>query len=299
MMSKRVFACVLVATTIGCTTQRGGPGRSPSTATDESTARVSSLANAVARSRASLDATILELHRTSGETSPAVVARSRDLRRRAVSIDSAYRVNLAELLWTVNAATWEDVRGGARFPVTTGPVPLLRGFVDGTNWMVLSPMIHEIGKDSPYVVIVPRGFVTDLASIPQPLQLLRGRNPSTSRYSDAAVLHDYLYWRQDCTRTQADNIMAIAMMEAGVPFLERRLVHEAVRQFGQSSWEQNRKARESGLIRTVAPPNDQVPPTGSWAEYREWLRATGAKEGREYRVQESVCTMADSVRIPG
>jgi hypothetical protein len=111
-------------------------------------------------------------------------------------------------------------------------------------------------------------------------------------------VHDYLYWRQDCTRAQADNIMAISMMEAGVPMLERRLVHEAVRRFGQSAWDGNRKARQDGLIRTVAPPHDQVPLTGTWAEYREWLRATRVRDGREYRVPPSVCAMADSLRIP-
>ena len=215
-----------------------------------------------------------------------------------MSLDSTYRAAVAELLWTVNASTAGAVAGGGRFPVDGPPAPLLRGFVDGTNWMMLSPMIHEIGKNSPFVVIVPRGFVTDLASIPQPLQILRGRNPNSGRYANAAVVHDYLYWRQDCTRAQADNIMAIAMMEAGVPALERALVHEAVRQFGQSSWNENRRARQAGLIRTVAPPHDQVPPTGTWAEYREWLRSTRAKEGREYPVQASVCAIADSVRIP-
>lgn len=164
--------------------------------------------------------------------------------------------------------------------------------------MILSPVIHEIGKNTPYIVIVPRGFVTDLASIPQPLQILRGRSVTSGRYANAAVVHDYLYWRQDCTRAQSDNIMAIAMIEAGIPTIERRLIHEGVKAFGQSAWDGNRRARQAGLIRTVAPPHDQVPPTGSWAEYREWLRSTRAQEGFEYRVPQSVCTMADSVRIP-
>lgn len=85
------------------------------------------------------------------------------------------------------------------------------------------------------------------------------------------------------------------MKEAGVSLLERKLIYEAVRQFGQSAWDGNRSARQAGMIRTVAPPHDQVPLTGTWEEYREWLRATRAKEGMEYRVHESVCAMADSV----
>jgi hypothetical protein len=112
------------------------------------------------------------------------------------------------------------------------------------------------------------------------------------------MVHDYLYWRQDCTRAQADNILAIAMKEAGVSLLERKIIYEAVRQFGQSAWDENRRARQAGMIRTVAPPNDQVPLSGSWAEYREWLRLTRAKEGTEYRVQASVCAVAETFRIP-
>src|SRR5204863_8262474 len=138
---------------------------------------------------------------------------------------------------------------------------------------------------------VPTGFVTDFASIPQPLQILHA-SVSIGRHGNAAVVHDYLYWRQDCTREQSDNILAKAMMEAGLSFLERQLIYQSVRQFGQSEWDVNRRAREAGLIRTVAAPNDQVPPTGTLDDYRACLGATHAKVGLEYRVRESVCGVA-------
>ena len=157
--------------------------------------------------------------------------------------------------------------------------------------MLESPLIHQIGKKSSIVVIVPRGFITDFASIPQPLRVLRDLLPSTDRYGIPALVHDYLYWRQDCTREQADNIMEIAMMEAGVSLLERKVIHEGLRQFGQSAWDANRRARESGLIKTVGAPHDQIPLTGTWAEYREWLRTIHATGGVEYRVPESVCAL--------
>jgi hypothetical protein len=238
---------------------------------------------------------VLDLHRLSGDTSTSAVARSRELKKRAISLDSAYRENLADFQWTVNAATAGSITSNARYPVDAAPAPLVRGFPDGSNWMIQSHVIHELVRDSPYIVIVPRGFVTDFASIPQPLQLLRGRLSTTGRYGNAAVVHDYLYWRQDCTRAQADNILAIAMKDAGVSLLERKIIYEAVRQFGQSAWDGNRSARQAGMIRTVAPPNDQVPLSGTWEEYREWLRSTHAKEGMEYRVPKSVCAAADSI----
>ncbi|MEO8577012.1 MAG: DUF1353 domain-containing protein [Gemmatimonadales bacterium] len=215
------------------------------------------------------------------------------MKTRAAALDSTYRANLAELMAAVNATTAGVPTSTARFPIKTPPAPFVRAFADGADWMLQSPLIHEIRKNSPYVVIVPRGFVTDFASIPKPLQILRGLLPTTDRYGTAALVHDYLYWRQDCTREQSDNIMAMAMMESGVPLLERRIIHEGVRQFGQSAWDENKKARQAGLIRTVGAPYDQVPPTGPWSEYQEWLRSIRATAGLEYRVPAVVCAIGD------
>lgn len=47
-------------------------------------------------------------------------------------------------------------------------------------------------KDGPVLITVPKGFVTDLASIPKRIDDLFGLNPS-GRLAKAAVLHDYLY----------------------------------------------------------------------------------------------------------
>jgi len=299
-MNKELYACSLFLTAVtGCATHQAASVPTPASATPTRAIaeRVSYLITAAASSRAMLDSAVLELYRTFGDTSASAVARSRQLIKKAASLDSTYRANFAELQWTMNAASDGGNTSNARFPIEPPPAPFVRGFADGSNWMLQSPLIHEIGKNSPYIVIVPRGFVTDFASLPQPLQILHA-SVSIGRYGNAAVVHDYLYWRQDCTREQSDHILAIAMMEAGVSFLERQLIYQSVRQFGQSAWDGNRRAHEAGLIRTVGPPNDQVPPTGTWDDYREWLRATHAKEGVEYRVPESVCAMADSVRIP-
>jgi len=292
-MKKRIRACGLfLVAAMGCAQQHAASVPTPATQAIADT--VFHLITAVASSRAALDSAVTQLHRISGETSAPAVARSRQLRKRVAVLDSTYRANLAELLLTVNASSAGVMTSGARFPVEGPPAPLVRGFADGSNWMLQSPLIHEIGKDSPYIVIVPRGFVTDFASIPKPLQILRGSVPITDRYGNAAAVHDYLYWRQDCTREESDNILAITMREAGVSLLERTLVYQGVRQFGQSAWDGNRRDRQAGLMRTVGPPNDEVPQTGTWADYRDWLRATHAKEGVEYRIPQSVCAMADS-----
>jgi hypothetical protein len=277
----------------GCT--RNMPPSAPASPASDSRDRISQLIAAAATSRAQLDSTVLEIHRLAGNASTSAIPRSRELRLRAASLDSAYRSRLLELQWTVGASAAGVNAGSARYPIESSPAPFVRAFPDGAHWMLQSPLIHETGKNTPYrVIVVPRGFVTDFASIPRPLQVLRGLLPTTERYGIAALVHDYLYWRQDCTREQSDNIMEQAMMEAGVPLLERRIIREGVRQFGQSAWEANRRARAAGLIKTAGPPHDQVPQTGTWTQYREWLRSIGAKDGVEYRVHPSVCAMADS-----
>jgi hypothetical protein len=255
---------------------------------------VSHLASDVAVSRARLDSVVQEIHRSSADTSASAAIRSQKLRAAAASLDSAYRANVTELLVTLSASTAGVPASSARFPIEKPPTPFVRAFADGSNWMLQSPLIYQIGKNGSHIVIVPRGFITDFASIPQPLRILRDLLPTTERYGVPALVHDYLYWRQDCTREQADNIMELALMEAGVSLLERKVIHEGLRQFGQSAWDENRRARQSGLVRTVGPPFDQIPLTGTWTEYRDWLRTVGAMGGKEYPVPQSVCAIAEN-----
>ena len=237
---------------------------------------------------------VMQLHRMSGDNSSSSVARAIQLADRISVVDSVYRVKLADFLWLVESSTQGSL-AAARFPVALAPAPLLRPFGDGEDWMLQTPMVFKAGKTHPFFVIVPRGFVTDFASIPRPLRLLL---PKTGTYGNAAIVHDYLYWRQDCSRSQSDNIMAIAMIEEGVPSGTMRAIQVGVRIGGQGAWDTNRRDRQSGLVRTVAPPFDQVPPAGTWTTYREWIRTNKGNPGVEYPVPQSVCSRGDSDRVP-
>ena len=86
----------------------------------------------------------------------------------------------------------------------TPPSPAVRAFGDNKFWITVEDMIYVIGSTSERIV-VPKGFVTDFASIPQPLWSL-GLTPD-GQYSRAAVVHDYLYWSQGCTRAQSDRLL--------------------------------------------------------------------------------------------
>src|SRR5688500_8673117 len=86
--------------------QRTRPAARGTHAFADTIARLTQLAGL---NRARLDSVVLEVHRASHDPSAAAAFRSRQLRRRAAVLDSTYRANLAELLWTVNASTSTSV----------------------------------------------------------------------------------------------------------------------------------------------------------------------------------------------
>ena len=95
------------------------------------------------------------------------------------------------------------------------------------EWQLLSPLVYtsKVGK----VWIVPKGFTTDLASIPRAARILIDRNgPSRP----AATLHDYLYATGAVSRAEADSLFLEALEAASVGWVTRHLMHSAVRVAG-------------------------------------------------------------------
>ena len=78
-------------------------------------------------------------------------------------------------------------------------------------------------------VLVPVGFVTDLASTPR---FLWSIFPPAGPWIRAAILHDYLYSLSDCSRFLADALFREAMHDLGVPCWRRVVMYYAVRLFG-------------------------------------------------------------------
>jgi hypothetical protein F3_01659 len=98
--------------------------------------------------------------------------------------------------------------------------------------------LWEVTTDFTYLVCgfdikVPAGFITDLASTPKYLWLTF---PPFGRYTDAAIVHDYLYSAkcvyQNITREQSDKIFLELMKSLGVPKWKRVLMYRGVRMFG-------------------------------------------------------------------
>jgi hypothetical protein len=113
-------------------------------------------------------------------------------------------------------------------------------------------------------VDAPKGFVSDLASIPRVFwSLLR----PDGEYAYAAIIHDYLYWTQTTTREVADHILKFAMQDFAVGSGTVATIFDAVRIGGQSAWEDNAKLRKNGEKRILSQfPKD---PTVRWETWKQ------------------------------
>ncbi len=78
-------------------------------------------------------------------------------------------------------------------------------------------------------IIVPKGFRTDLASVPRIFWTIL---PPFGRYSQAAVVHDYLY-RMEHDKKEADLIFYYLMLNCDVYYWKAKVMYWAVKYF---SW---------------------------------------------------------------
>ena len=118
---------------------------------------------------------------------------------------------------------------------------------DRRNARLARPLVFE-ARDGARLV-VPAGFTTDLASIPQALQAVIGK---WERHAPAAVLHDWLYARQITSRRQADWLFASALHAAGVPVWKRAAMWMAVRAGGGRAWRRSRRGLPRSDQKTAA-----------------------------------------------
>ncbi len=145
-------------------------------------------------------------------------------------------------------------------------------------------------------IVVPKGFVTDFASIPQALWSV-GFSPH-GEYSRAAVVHDYLYWSQGCTRAQSDRLLVIAMKESNVSSFDEFLVYQGVDKRGTGPWKANALERKAGLPRIV-PENylRPVDPNTKWPTYRKMLVKQGVKDP-PFEQNPTYCAYGNTTVVP-
>lgn len=117
------------------------------------------------------------------------------------------------------------------------PFTLLQNLTYVSNILVTKPS----GIKEPMATfVVPAGFKTDLASIPQ---ILWNILPPFGRYDAAAVVHDYLYQHNGVTRGEADAILHEAMHVLRVGRAKRWAIYYGVRATGWVTWNRYRGAK--------------------------------------------------------
>lgn len=166
------------------------------------------------------------------------------------------------------------------------PTPVdFRPVANGKNWIVKEPLTYQVGISNDRVT-VPRGFVTDFATIPPILQSLIQQN---GPHLLPAVVHDYLYWKQTCTQDQADRLFLLAMIENKVPLTDRTAMYTAVHAVGALAWASNARDRAAGLIRVLPESHIRVPELLTWPDYQRRLAAARVVEGPDSAIAPGFC----------
>jgi len=99
---------------------------------------------------------------------------------------------------------------------------------------------YHVGfEESIEIIRIPKGFISDGASIPQFAWSLLGS--PLGEYSAAAIVHDYCYRYQLYTRWRCDRIFLEAMQVLGVALWKRLTMFWAVRIFAFMAWNKYRK----------------------------------------------------------
>jgi hypothetical protein len=115
---------------------------------------------------------------------------------------------------------------------------------DGKTWIILSNFGYAVGaEDSKDIVNVPIGTYTDFASIPR---ILWSVLPQWGKYGNAAVIHDWLYWDQSRSRSEADDILLEGMEVLKVGAWTKHAIYLAVRAFGWYAWANNARKKRAG-----------------------------------------------------
>ena len=133
-------------------------------------------------------------------------------------------------------------------------------YIDGRIWKLNSSVMYlceEAIAEQPagVVITVPKGFVTDFASVPK---LFWNIVAPTGKHSFAAIVHDWLYYQgkvadgKPCTKAFADLVFREAMREAGINRVRRQIMYLAVKWFGNGVWDTRREQAGSKRNRSLA-----------------------------------------------
>jgi len=117
-------------------------------------------------------------------------------------------------------------------------------------------------------VVVPAGFVTDLASIPH---VFWSELKPGAGYAHAAIVLDFLYWEQGAAiaRADADEIFRLALKDLDTAPATLDAISNALKTSGQAAWQQNAQLKAAGERRILKKP------PGAAASWDDWKKLPG------------------------
>lgn len=113
----------------------------------------------------------------------------------------------------------------------------LRPMPDGRHWKLKSRLVFH-SEAILETIYVPTGFITDLASIPR---LFWNILPPFGRYTEAAIVHDWIYRNHLFPRMVCDALFFEMMCALKTPSVTRWTIYLAVRAFGWMAWHDERR----------------------------------------------------------
>ncbi|MBQ5946089.1 DUF1353 domain-containing protein [Massilia sp. ST3] len=130
---------------------------------------------------------------------------------------------------------------------TTINTPTVAQIVPDPPLFMVAHPLRFTPTNSASRIQVPAGFVTDLASIPPQLWWWQAPHGKTMA---PAIVHDYLYWQQTCSKDEADAVFYVLLRELGMGHFEAKAIYIGVRTSeADESWEKNKHARGGGEVR--------------------------------------------------
>jgi hypothetical protein len=104
---------------------------------------------------------------------------------------------------------------------------------DSRKFYLTAP--YRVGR-----IEIPAGFGTDFASVPRALHWIVDR---IGGHTEAAVVHDWLYWAQRTSRANADEIFYRLLRLSGCGRVKSLAMWAAVRSGGWLAWSRNEKEK--------------------------------------------------------
>jgi hypothetical protein len=127
---------------------------------------------------------------------------------------------------------------------TFSAAPLVRDLEDGVRQVLVEPLAY-VTRDGLWTIVVPAGFITDYASIPQALHAVL---PPRGRGNRANIVHDFLYQvaprdprtGRAVTQATADQVKREGDAALGERWTRRVAMWLGLRAFGWVTWRRYR-----------------------------------------------------------